>query len=254
MTIAKLRAPLVLVHGLFGFDRLRLAGYTVATYFPGIVPLLEAAGNRVLLPALRPTAAIAVRAAQLKAFILKHCPSEAVHIIAHSLGGLDARYMITHLGMAQRVLTLTTLGTPHHGTTFAEWGVRRASWILQPILRMLDIPDGAFYDLRPAACRLFNQRTPDAVGVRYFSVAGLLECRWSTPGWWLSHGIVARAEGPNDGVVSLASAQWGEEFQVWPGDHFRLVNWVSLMGYSPVPRDPTPRWGKLLQRLRDMGY
>jgi len=36
-----------------------------------------------------------------------------VHLFAHSMGGLDARHMITHLGMANRVRTLTTIGTPH---------------------------------------------------------------------------------------------------------------------------------------------
>src|SRR2546421_448283 len=120
--IPKLRAPIVLVHGLFGFNRVRVAGLTVANYFPGIVDSLEAAGNRVLLPWLSPTGGIAVRARQLKDFIDTHSPGEPVHIMAHSMGGLDARHMISALGMEKHVLTLTTLGTPHRGTSFADWG------------------------------------------------------------------------------------------------------------------------------------
>jgi len=45
------------------------------------------------------------------------------------MGGLDSRHAISlRLGLAERVLTLTTLGTPHRGTAFADWGVppRRA--------------------------------------------------------------------------------------------------------------------------------
>ena len=37
---------------------------------------------------------------------------EKVNIIAHSKGGLDSRYMITHLGLADKVASLTTVATP----------------------------------------------------------------------------------------------------------------------------------------------
>ena len=39
--------------------------------------------------------------------------------------------------------------------------------------------------------------------------------------------IVGRTEGPNDGVVSVASAAWGERCDRWPGDHLNLVNWPN---------------------------
>ena len=48
MIVPKLRSPVVLVHGLLGFDRLRLGNWTVLSYFPGIPELLVLAGNRVL--------------------------------------------------------------------------------------------------------------------------------------------------------------------------------------------------------------
>ena len=47
-----------------------------------------------------------------------------VHLIGHSLGGLDSRFLISKLGMADRVLSLTTIGTPHHGTPLADIVVR----------------------------------------------------------------------------------------------------------------------------------
>ena len=52
--IPKLGAPIVLVHGLFGYSQIRFAGLTISRYFPGIVESLEAAGNRVLVPGLQP--------------------------------------------------------------------------------------------------------------------------------------------------------------------------------------------------------
>jgi triacylglycerol lipase len=45
---------------------------------------------------------------------------ERVHVIAHSLGGVIARYYAQRLGGDTRVHTLVTLGTPHRGTYAAH--------------------------------------------------------------------------------------------------------------------------------------
>jgi triacylglycerol lipase len=254
MIIPKLRAPIVLVHGLFGFERLQVANYTVASYFPGIPQLLGDAGNRVLVPALSPTCGVTIRAQQLKDFLDKECPQEPVHLIAHSMGGLDARWMISHLGMEERVCSLTTLGTPHRGTAFADWGITKFERVLKPVLNFLGLPLQAFYDLTTASCRDFNEKTPDSPRVRYLSVGGRHDGSVLTPGWILPHSIVLRAEGPNDGVVSLTSAKYGEQFDTWDGDHFSLVNWINPMGYSRVPRDPAERYGGLVRRLAELGF
>src|SRR5262249_58167508 len=50
----RLRAPLVLVHGLLGFDRVKVCGYTIANYFPGIDTAYREAGNHVLMEQLSP--------------------------------------------------------------------------------------------------------------------------------------------------------------------------------------------------------
>src|SRR5256885_2476669 len=147
MVIPQLRTPIVLVHGLFGFDRLKIAGLTVAHYFAGIPELLRRAGNRVLVPALSPTAGVAVRAQQLREFLPGESPGEPVHLLAHSMAGLDARYMISCLDGKEQVLTLTTLGTPHRGSSFADWGIRRLGRLLKPVFNAFNIPTQAFYDL-----------------------------------------------------------------------------------------------------------
>jgi triacylglycerol lipase len=255
MIVPKLRAPIVLVHGLFGFDRICVGPWTVARYFPGIPECLQAAGNRVLIPSLSPTAGVAERAAQLKAFLDQYSPSEPVHLFAHSMGGLDARYMITHLGMRHRVLTLTTLGTPHRGTTFADWSIARFERLLKPVLKLLGIPTQGFYDLTTARCREFNREVPDVPEVRYFSIAGRHEGGYLNPEWYLPRGIVEKLEGPCDGVVSVASATYGESVEVWKGDHLSLVNWFNPLGHNRgLFRNPAPRYGPLLRRLADEGF
>ncbi len=44
---------------------------------------------------------------------------ERIHIVAHSLGGVIARYYVQRLAGDARVHTLVTLGSPHQGTTAA---------------------------------------------------------------------------------------------------------------------------------------
>lgn len=232
-SIPRLRATIVLAHGLLGFSRIRLFGLTLASYFNRIPELLEAAGNTVIQPEVPPVGSIGERAAALAKAIRKNVSEDdefggRLHIIAHSMGGLDSRHMITHLGMADRVLSLTTLGTPHRGTVFADRGVAfgERSGALNA-LRGLGIPDDAFQDLTTDRCQAFNLVTPNADGVRYFSVAGNRARREMLALLQPSHDIVAATEGPNDGLVSVESARWGESCEIWNSDHVNLVGWVS---------------------------
>jgi triacylglycerol lipase len=250
----RLRAPIVLVHGLFGFDSLRVGPWLVAHYFQGIPDALRAAGNRVLVAALSPTGGIADRARQLKELLDRESPHEPVHLIAHSMGGLDSRYLISHLGMAARVLTLTTLGTPHRGTTFADWGIRRLERVFRPLFEFANLPFQAFFDLTVAHCTAFNRQTPDAPGVRYFSVAGDFQLHWLMPEWQIPARILAHSEGPNDGVVSVASAQWGEDCTVWDGDHLNLINWKHSWAPARRQKDRLLYYASLIRRLADEGF
>lgn len=252
---AKLAAPIVLVHGLCGFDRISAFRRPLAEYFPGIRPYLEAAGNRVLVPRVSPTAGVATRAAELKAFVRREVGRQPVHVIGHSMGGLDARYMIARLGMDEQVLSLTTVGTPHRGTAFADWGVSRLSRFLRPLFRAAGVPDAAFFDLTTDACRRFNETVPDAPGVRYFAVAGVCDAPWRGPEWVIPARIVGRAEGANDGIVSLTSAGWGEHTDVWDGDHLNLINWPNLLARRQgVWRDRAADYGRVLGRLAVAGF
>ncbi len=62
--------------------------------------------------------------------ILLQTGYERIHVIAHSLGGVIARYYVQRLGGDARVHTLVTLGSPHGGT-----GVARL--LPLPIIRQL---------------------------------------------------------------------------------------------------------------------
>jgi len=251
----RLGQPIVLVHGVAGYGRLNVGGMTLMSYWTNIPEAIATGGNRIFVPRLPPTESVTRRAAALRAFLDRELPGEPFHIIAHSMGGLDSRHMIAHLGMAERVLSLTTLGTPHRGTAFADWGIRRVERLVKPVFELLGLSRQGFHDLTTAACRRFNEQTPDAPNVRYFSVAAQFALDWTLPEWQLSHRIIEQLEGPNDGLVSVASARWGEAFDVWEGDHASLVN--RALTPSPVRLrwgDRIPAYAALLQRLADAGF
>ena len=250
--IPQLDAPIVLVHGLCGYDRITAFGRPLKDYFPGIREQLESAGNRVLMPRLSCTRGGEARAGELKRFIQKRVPNGPVHLVGHSMGGLDARFMVSRLDMAHRVRSITTVGTPHRGSPFADWGVKHFGRLVAPLFQALGLSRQAFLDLTTAVCRRFNETVRDVPGVRYFSVAGVCEGPWVGPEWRFPHGIVSRAEGPNDGVVSVASAAWGEHTDVWDGDHLNLVNWPNRQARKQgVWESLAPDYGRIVRRIAD---
>jgi triacylglycerol lipase len=251
MHMPVLRHPIIFAHGLLGFDYLRLGPFRLAGYWSKLPETVRAAGNRVFVARVAPIGSVTERAGQLRAFIEQNCPDEEVHVIGHSMGGLDARYMISKLGMASRVLSLTTLGTPHRGTPFADWGLRRLWPVFSGILNLFGISSQAIEDLSVAACRRFNDDVQDASGVRYFSVGGQFQSSWLTPSWHLSWRVIQQEEGANDGLVPVTSASHGEEFSLWEGHHLSLINFPDPIRRWP---DRTPAFAGLLQRLCAAGF
>ncbi len=115
----------VLHHGLFG-GRKKIGGLGWSS-FKGIDRALERAGYRVTVSFVHPTAGIERRARQLKRWILEHCDlsdGQRIVLVTHSMGGLDARFMLSRLGMESKVAALITICTPHRGSAYADWCVR----------------------------------------------------------------------------------------------------------------------------------
>lgn len=64
-------------------------------------------------------------------FVLEKENVDKVNIIAHSKGGLDAKYMITSLDMEESVASLTTICTPHKGSPIASKLLKLPKWMLR---------------------------------------------------------------------------------------------------------------------------
>lgn len=223
------RYPIVLAHGLMGFIHLVVGRLTVWTYFRGVSERLRSEGFDVHVTEVPKTAAVATRA-QTLAEALDGLRLEKVNIIAHSMGGLDARWLISRLGFGRggRVASLTTIATPHRGTSLARMATRSiARGRLGPLTLMeaFGMETGAFHDLTPEACRAFNDLTPDDPEVAYFSYAGNRAWyRISLPLQATYH-MLRRREGPNDGLVAVSSARWGRYLGELDADHMCQIGW-----------------------------
>jgi triacylglycerol lipase len=217
--------PVVLVHGLFGFDRIGVPGARF-DYFRGIARHLETLGcaaHAVRLPA---AASVPERARQLVSAI-EALPHPRIDLIAHSLGGLDARYALTHLGLASRVRSLVTVGTPHRGTPLADLALKGPLVWARRIVRALGVPLEALEWLGTDALAEFNAQVVDVPGVRYACVVGGMRNRDSVVPLALipAHAYLRRVAGPNDGLVPITSQYWGETLAEIEADHFSQIGW-----------------------------
>ncbi len=228
---------ILLVHGVLGFGRLpSLVGIPVVRYFNGVAGHLGAR-HRVLEPSLNPIGSVAERGDQLAREIerLPLGPGEQIHVIAHSMGGLDARHAIGKVG--DRVAGLATIGTPHRGSPVADALVNRTGPLVGRLPTWLaDAFHGtALRDLTTDVATAAMAATADAPGVGYVDVAGDA----SRGSWTLALFHVAAAIGGitgevNDGVVTRNSAlcPGHRHLPDWPVDHAGEIGW----GYEfPLP-------------------
>jgi triacylglycerol lipase len=109
--------PIIFCHGLFGFDTL-----FGLDYWNGIPETLQRAGAQVFVTKVPPTSDIRERATVLLDQINRKYAGCSVHLIGHSMGGLDSRYLVSHLmkDALFKVLSVTTVCTPHRGSPAAD--------------------------------------------------------------------------------------------------------------------------------------
>ena len=231
---------IVLAHGVLGFGNL-IGVPTFINYFNGVAAHLRRSGHNVIAPQVNPFGSVAQRGDQLAAAILRQAPAgERVHILAHSMGGLDARHAITHVpDVSGRVATLVSIGTPHRGSPVADAIADRTDPLFAHIptfvVDQLQRNAGALHDLTTGFGRHFDETTRDMPGVRYVEVAGDASRGGHELFLFQLAAVIGRLKGEvNDGVVTRASAlrDGHEHLADWPVDHAGEVGWSFD---SPVP-------------------
>jgi triacylglycerol lipase len=164
-----------------------------------------------------------------------------VHIIGHSQGGLNSRHAIVDHGIADKVAMLTSVNSPHNGTSFADVGLSPLGRLFIEVARPVINIDG-FKDLTTELRQEFNRRAADAearnsVIYRTYSASEerqrvFLPLR---PSWTIIH----EREGDNDGLVSVTSQNWADSIVAadgttkpiqhfsfpFPADHLNVCGW-----------------------------
>lgn len=216
-------------------------------YFRGILSHLEDDGFDVHHTRVSFAHGLETRANDLKNQIndvLAATKSDKVHIIAHSMGGLDSRFMIARLGMADKVASLTTVGTPHLGTSFADYKLARGGdEIIELVSKAIDLR--GFGDLARPACKKFNESVRNAEAtndVHYQTYSSSEERKQIFSLLQLAWDIINKDEGANDGLVPVTSQKWQAEIIAddgtvkkiaqkqfpLPADHLNQVGWWDL--------------------------
>lgn len=179
--------PIVLAHG---FDASPEDALTNRWAFFRVKETLEADGHRVCEDAVPPYESAEVRAGYLRDNIvqcLELMQADKVNIVAHSMGGLDARHAISSMGLSEMVASLTTISTAHRGTRVADVALKAVPGLIEPVVDALaglwgrtysDLSEdshvkAALTSLAEANAPTFNAANPDAEGVYYQSWAGV---------------------------------------------------------------------------------
>ncbi|MBX3633112.1 MAG: lipase [Acidovorax sp. SCN 68-22] len=276
------RYPIVLVHGLFGFDSL-----FGLDYFYGVPDALRSGGAKVFVAQVSAANSTEVRGEQLLAQvrnILAVTGAAKVNLIGHSHGGPTARYVA---GVApQLVASVTSVGGVNRGSRVAdvvrgvappgsvsETVAKGAATALVTLINLASggsglpqMPTAALDSLTTAGAARFNQRFGAGVptsgcgngaelvaGVRYYSWTGtrnLTNVLDPSDAALLATGLVFGDA--NDGLVSACSARLGRNLGDYRQNHLDEVNqMVGLRDwFSP---DPVTLYRQQANRLKTAG-
>ncbi len=258
--------PIILAHG---FN----ASTSNSWSFWNVAETLKADGHTVVQTQVPPFHSAEVRASYLSEQIdqaLQQTGASKVNIIAHSMGGLDSRIVISAMGYEDRVASLTTISTPHRGSGIADAVLSATPRIADEAINYLGEIWGLTYnelaentDVRAALTSIsekhavdFNASYPDVQGAYYQSWAGVASAfgtRHSKAKEACQDTILGPENAsfdkvdlrlypmlpfvthglhryPSDGMVRVDSATWGKFRGCIRADHYNEVGQPQLEG------------------------
>lgn len=252
--------PIILAHGFARpdylidslFSTLNLSIYDFSFvadrfhYFKGIASHLKKHGYAVFHSRVSWAADVDTRSKDLVHEVnrvLEETGRSKVHIIAHSMGGLDARYMIVNEKMAGKVFSLTTIGTPHLGSVIADLvlahGAEKFIGVLGNFMNL-----GGVKSLTTEECTYFNNYAQEAEArndVVYQVYYSHKEADRVFLGFQTAAKYIEDEVGKNDGLVSVKSQKWCKNLssvqktkqivqKMLPikADHFDQIGWWNL--------------------------
>lgn len=267
-TYAKTKYPIVLAHGMAGFDEL----FGVYEYWFGIPDYMEDKGATVFVTEVSQFNTTEARGEQLLdqvEYIAAVTGKKKVNIIGHSHGGLDSRYVAAV--RPDLVASVSTVATPHKGADLADFlaaNVQNGSFTqsvlgyfansLGTVLGLLSGSTnpqnaiGALASLSSAGTAAFNARYPQGVptsscGAGAASAGGVRYYSWSGTGLLTNALDVSDAamaltnvfyDQANDGLVDRCSSHLGDVvrdnyFQNHLDEVNQILGLVSIFETNP---------------------
>jgi len=282
-TYTKTKYPLVLVHGLFGFDSIG-----PADYFYGVPSALTRGGARVVVPSTSAANTSEVRGEQLLAQLraLRAANgTQKFNLIGHSHGAQTVRYVaavepalvasvltVGGVNGGSKVADAVLAGTSATGTTPAVAAIVDAfASVISFLSGEPKLPQnsfGALSSLTTAGAANFNRRFPQAVpsvscgqgaaqvnGIRYYSASGtrvLTNILDVTDPLLGLTGVLFGFEA-SDGLVSRCSSHLGTTLRDnYDWNHLDEVNQAfGLRGL--FSQDPVAFYRSHANRLKTLG-
>lgn len=228
----QMKYPLLLIHGMGFRDN------NIVNYWGRIPAALEQLGCKIYYGNQDSNATTETNGRVIKERIeeiMAETGSDKVNILAHSKGGLDARYAISTLEMGKYVASLTTISTPHNGSKTVDilMGlpdvlVRLAGKCADVSLRLCGdkTPNSykVFHEFTTSQAREFNEKNPDYEGTYYQSYAFVMKNPFSDIFMGFPNFVVNLLEGENDGLLTPEAVQWGEFRGIVRGNSIRGIS------------------------------
>lgn len=196
-----------------------------------------------------------------------HCSK--VNIIAHSKGGLDARYLISGLHMDGQIASLTTISTPHRGSELLDILNKLPDGVYHFVSSLFDKSYARFGDLNPDCyhaskqlsrtyCQAFNERYPDSPKVYYQSYASYVKHPFGDPMLGIPSLLMSLSgAAKNDGLVSITSAKWGHFKKTFVSTGRRGIShgdMIDLKREDYKGFDVIEAYVKIVAELKEMGF
>lgn len=229
------------------------------------------------------TGSIQERAARLDEQLKEKARNHGVNFLAHSMGGLDCRHLITHIKPSEYIpLSLTTVSTPHRGSPFMDWCVDNIgigklrqqgrepkeekqaeaesqasalslsnltslpSSFTTLLLSTVDSP--AYANLTTTYLNeVFNPSTPNDPNVRYFSVTSRVGSVSVFHPFWFTKLVVDGVEEKERARLAAAALASGQNWKNLPKDG-KLPIWADERhwGNDGLVTVQSAQWGEFL--------
>lgn len=234
-----LKYPILLVHGMGFTDGKR------RRYWGRIPQILALKGCKVFFGMQDCNGTIQNNAYQLSQSlqrVLKETNVKKVNIIAHSKGGLEARYLVSKLGLSESVASITFISTPHRGSVTVDKIIRLFGPLVFLGSKFVDLWHRILGDKKPntykAICSLqtkialaFNAEVLDSPNVYYQSYAFVMKHFYSDFSFFVTNLVVKLFEGANDGLLAPSAVKWGEFRGVFSGTGNRGISHMDEVDF-----------------------